>query len=127
MGLLLADLNRFKEINDTFGHQVGDGVLQVVADRWRSALRQNDTLGRLAGDEFAVILPSADAAIAEGIAERLVRALDEPIVLDGQTLRVGASVGLATCPGDATDMEALLRKADNAMYAVKRRRDVEAA
>jgi diguanylate cyclase (GGDEF)-like protein/PAS domain S-box-containing protein len=119
-GLLIVDLDRFKEINDTLGHHVGDAVLRVVAERWRAALREGDTLGRLAGDEFALVLPEADHATAELVAQRLVRALDEPINVDGHTVRVGASVGLATFPQDAADLEDLLRRADHAMYATKR-------
>jgi diguanylate cyclase (GGDEF)-like protein/PAS domain S-box-containing protein len=125
LSLLIADLDRFKEINDSFGHQVGDAVLQVVAERWRGALRQGDTLGRLAGDEFAVILPGADLEVAEAIAERLVQALEDPVLLDEHTLSVGASVGAATCPADGQDVEALFRRADDAMYAVKHNRSMD--
>jgi diguanylate cyclase (GGDEF)-like protein/PAS domain S-box-containing protein len=120
MALLIADLNDFKEVNDQYGHQAGDAVLQVVSERWRSVLRQGDTLGRLAGDEFAVVLPHADAPIAAAIAERLVRVLDSPLLLDGRMLRVGASIGVATCPAEASELEALFRCADDAMYAIKR-------
>jgi diguanylate cyclase (GGDEF)-like protein/PAS domain S-box-containing protein len=120
-GLLIADLDRFKQINDTLGHHTGDAVLQVVAERWRSALREGDTLGRLAGDEFALVLPRADETIAGRVAQRLVRVLEEPIEIDGQQVRVGASVGLATFPDHASDVEGLLRRADHGMYAVKRR------
>jgi diguanylate cyclase (GGDEF)-like protein/PAS domain S-box-containing protein len=119
-GLLIVDLDRFKEINDTLGHHTGDAVLRVVSERWRAALREGDTLGRLAGDEFALVLPKADRFTAEGVAQRLVRALDEPIHVDGHTVRVGASVGLATFPQDAVELEDLLRCADHAMYATKR-------
>lgn len=120
MALLIADLNDFKEVNDQYGHQVGDAVLQVVSERWRSVLRQGDTLGRLAGDEFAVVLPQADAMIGAAIAERLVRVLDSPLLLDGHSLRVGASIGVATCPEDGSELEALFRCADDAMYTIKR-------
>jgi diguanylate cyclase (GGDEF)-like protein/PAS domain S-box-containing protein len=119
--LLIADLDRFKEINDTRGHQVGDSVLQVVALRWRDAVREGDLVGRLAGDEFALVLPNADAMVAAGIAERLVSALEEPIVVNGEPLRVGASIGLASCPAQAPDVKCLLRAADEAMYLNKRR------
>jgi diguanylate cyclase (GGDEF)-like protein len=120
VGLLIADLDHFKEINDSLGHHAGDKVLQVVADRWRAALRHDDILGRLAGDEFAVILPRADAYTSEAIAQRLVRALAEPISFDGQELRVGTSIGLATYPADGLDVDDLVRIADHAMYAAKR-------
>ena len=120
MALLIADLDHFKEINDTLGHHVGDVVLQVVGERWRSVIRQDDVLGRLAGDEFAVILPGAGGAAADATARRLVRALDEPISVDGLQLRVGTSVGLASFPEDALDAADLVRRADHAMYASKR-------
>jgi diguanylate cyclase (GGDEF)-like protein/PAS domain S-box-containing protein len=118
--LLIVDLDRFKEINDTLGHHTGDAVLRIVAERWRAALRECDTLGRLAGDEFALVLPEADHATAEVVARRLVGALDEPINVDGHTVRVGASVGLATFPEDAAEVSDLLRRADHAMYTTKR-------
>jgi diguanylate cyclase (GGDEF)-like protein/PAS domain S-box-containing protein len=120
VGLLIADLDHFKEINDSLGHHAGDRVLQVVAERWRAALRHDDILGRLAGDEFAVILPRADAHTAEAIAQRLVHALAEPISFDGHERRVGTSIGLATYPADGLDVDSLVRQADQAMYAAKR-------
>jgi diguanylate cyclase (GGDEF)-like protein/PAS domain S-box-containing protein len=120
-GLLIVDLDRFKEVNDTLGHHTGDAVLQVVAERWRSILRECDTLGRLAGDEFALVLPQVDEAAAERVAQRLVSALRAPINIDGQQVQVGASVGVATFPTHAGDIEGLLRRADDAMYAMKRR------
>jgi diguanylate cyclase (GGDEF)-like protein len=95
--------------------------LQVVALRWRDAVREGDLVGRLAGDEFALVLPNADAMVAAGIAERLVSALEEPIVVNGEPLRVGASIGLASCPAQAPDVKCLLRAADEAMYLNKRR------
>jgi diguanylate cyclase (GGDEF)-like protein/PAS domain S-box-containing protein len=125
LGLLIADLDHFKEVNDSLGHQVGDAVLQVVAERWRGVVREGDTLGRLAGDEFAVILPSADLQVSEGIAERLARALADPILLDGRSLQIGASVGVATSSGEADDVESLLRRADHAMYAIKHTRAID--
>jgi diguanylate cyclase (GGDEF)-like protein/PAS domain S-box-containing protein len=120
VALLIADLDHFKEINDTLGHHTGDAVLRIVGERWRAALRHEDTLGRLAGDEFAILLPAADTALAGSIAQRLVRALDEPIRIDGRELRVGTSIGLATFPDDASDVEDLVRQADRAMYVSKR-------
>jgi len=120
MTLLIADLDHFKEVNDTIGHQAGDAVLQVVAQRWRAVLRHDDVLGRLAGDEFAVVLPNADAPTAAVIAERLVRALDRPLSLDGHSVRIGASIGAATLPDDAAEFDELLRRADRAMYTAKR-------
>lgn len=119
-GLLIADLDRFKEVNDSLGHHVGDTVLQLVAERWRWVLREDDLLGRLAGDEFAVILPAIDSEAAEAVAQRLAAALESPLSVDGNQLSVGASLGLSTFPTDALDAESLLRCADRAMYVSKR-------
>jgi diguanylate cyclase (GGDEF)-like protein len=120
VALLLIDLDRFKEINDTFGHQYGDLLLQLIEPRLRSVLRPDDTVARLGGDEFAVLLTGADAMRAERVARRLLDALDAPFDLAGNTLDVGGSIGIAVSPEHATDPDALLRRADIAMYAAKR-------
>jgi diguanylate cyclase (GGDEF)-like protein/PAS domain S-box-containing protein len=120
--LLLLDLDHFKEVNDTFGHERGDALLREVADRLRGAVRADDTVARLGGDEFAVLLPGADAAGAARVATDLRAALDAPLQVAGQALRVGASVGIALGPVHGADGPTLLRHADVAMDAAKRAR-----
>jgi diguanylate cyclase (GGDEF)-like protein/PAS domain S-box-containing protein len=120
VALMIADLDHFKEINDTLGHQVGDLVLRIVAKRWRAVVGASHLVGRLAGDEFAVVLGNVGRAEAEFIAHELVRALEEPISVVDHQLRVGASVGLAMVPFDAADVQALTRCADQRMYESKR-------
>ncbi|GGN09374.1 hypothetical protein GCM10011609_56380 [Lentzea pudingi] len=121
LGLFLIDLNRFKPINDTLGHAFGDRLLQLVATRLTGAVREVDTVARLGGDEFAVLLPSVStAANALIVAERVHRALDEAVDLDGLTVDVGCSIGVALYPTDSADAHELLQHADIAMYTAKR-------
>ncbi|MBI4492596.1 MAG: diguanylate cyclase [Chloroflexi bacterium] len=120
LALLWLDLDHFKEVNDTLGHQVGDALLQQVGQRLERALRASDTVARLGGDEFAVILPGADLAGATLAAAKLLQALEEPYVLDARRVEIGASFGIALYPEHAQDGESLLRRADDAMYAAKR-------
>lgn len=118
--LLLLDLDDFKGINDTHGHPVGDRVLQVVAERLREAVRTDDVVARLGGDEFAVLLPRVESpADALRVADKLLIALGRPVQVEGLELAIGASVGVACCPQDAQDADALLRDADLALYAAK--------
>ena len=118
--LMLLDLDRFKEINDTLGHQTGDAVLEHLAARLRDVARASDTVARLGGDEFALVLEGAqDSADALFIAERIHRALDEPFVVDGMTLELETSIGIAIYPRDGDDAEQLLKRADIALYASK--------
>ena len=120
VALLLIDLDRFKEINDSLGHSYGDKLLCQVGPRLQSVLRDGDTVGRLGGDEFAVLLPSVDGAgEAEAVAERLRLALHQPFDVDGVILDVEASIGIVLSPWHGTDSEELLRNADIAMYAAK--------
>jgi len=117
--VLLVDLDDFKLVNDAYGHAAGDGLLRVVAERMRSCVRETDTVSRIGGDEFALLLaPGCDEEPLR-VAERLVRALEDPVPVDGGSARVGASVGIAYARPGAGG-EALLREADHAMYAVKR-------
>ena len=121
-GFLLLDLDRFKEVNDTLGHPIGDGLLRVVGHRLSRSVRPGDMVARLGGDEFAVLLPtvrSADAA--REVATRLRAALAEPVRLEGVSVEVEASVGLALYPDDADSVEVLLQRADVAMYLAKER------
>jgi diguanylate cyclase (GGDEF)-like protein/PAS domain S-box-containing protein len=120
MALLLLDLDRFKEVNDTLGHQVGDVLLQQIGCRLQGAVRAADLVARLGGDEFAVLLPATDAAGAALVAECLVRVLQAPFVLEGQPIDVDASIGIAVAPEHGQDADTVLRCADVAMYQAKR-------
>jgi diguanylate cyclase (GGDEF)-like protein len=120
VALLLMDLDRFKEINDTFGHQYGDLVLEQVGRRLHGALRQSDTVARLGGDEFAVVLPNTDERGAVHAAEKVVDVLSEPFTVECHSLQIEASVGIALAPAHSSDRTTLLRQADVAMYVAKR-------
>ena len=118
--VLLGDLDGFKAVNDSRGHDAGDLVLQAVAKRLRGAARANDTVARLGGDEFAMILPSIGTTEhAALVAGRIVRSVQDPIAIDGDTVSVGISVGVALHPAHGEDMDSLVRAADAAMYAAK--------
>jgi diguanylate cyclase (GGDEF)-like protein len=121
VAVLFCDLDRFKVVNDTLGHAAGDELLRQVAARLRAAVRPGDTVGRLSGDEFAVILPGvADPADAAALADRVVACFAAPFRLDGAETRVGTSVGVAVHdPRDRTSADELLRRADAAMYRHK--------
>ncbi len=122
VGLLVLDLDRFKEVNDTLGHSLGDRLLAEVANRLRATLRENDTVARLGGDEFAVLVSHDDPSGDIQVAEKVLRAFAQPVALDGLLLTVGASIGIARFPADGDDPERLLRCADVAMYHSKRNR-----
>jgi diguanylate cyclase (GGDEF)-like protein/hemerythrin-like metal-binding protein/PAS domain S-box-containing protein len=118
--LLACDLDGFKSINDTYGHEAGDQVLRLAAERLRSCCREVDTAARMGGDEFGFILPGiSDPKDAALVANRLIVALGEPVAVDGDSCSVGASVGIALCPRDGEGIETLVRAADAAMYASK--------
>lgn len=117
---LLMDLDHFKEINDTLGHQYGDMILKQVALRIREALRETDTVARLGGDEFAVVLATSERDHATQVANKLLRSLEQPFVIEGQSLHVGASIGIALYPEHGADEMTLMRLADVAMYVAKR-------
>jgi diguanylate cyclase (GGDEF)-like protein len=119
VAVLLLDLNRFKEINDTLGHQMGDRLLVEVGRRLRSTLPPRALVARLGGDEFAVAVGDVDDVEAAGTAEELQRALAEPIVLRELPIQVDASIGVALSPRDGHDPEGLLQRADVAMYVAK--------
>jgi diguanylate cyclase len=122
-GLLLIDLDRFKEINDTFGHQYGDALLTQIGARLRSAMRESDTLARLGGDEFAVLLPDiTDLSAATALAAKLRRSLETPFLVDGIALDVEASVGVVLSGEHGMDPTLLLQRADIAMYVAKARK-----
>ena len=119
VSVALLDLDDFKEVNDTLGHDVGDLLLTAVSDRFRRCVAPSDTVARLGGDEFVVVIDSVDPFAADLTAQRLIDALRDPIVAGGHTLAVRASIGIADGqPGD--DAGTLLRCADIAMYAAKK-------
>ena len=119
-GMLLLDLDGFKEVNDIFGHDYGDALLQEIALRMQAALRQSDTLARLGGDEFA-ILPEGEGRIErlEATARKVIAAMERPFNLEGQATSIEASIGIAQYPEHGEDAGALMRRADAAMYAAK--------
>ena len=120
MAVLLMDLDRFKEINDTLGHHIGDRLLQQVAPRLRSVVRGSETVARLGGDEFAVVMPGADLGAATLLAQRLLEAVEQPFQVEQHHLGIGLSIGICLYPKHAEDSETLLRRADVAMYVAKR-------
>jgi len=122
VGLLLLDLDRFKEINDTLGHHVGDDLLRQIAARLSGGLRPGDHLARLGGDEFVIVLPGAPTTLATDVAARVTIELNRPFVLDGVHLQVSASIGVAVHPDHAEDVSGLLQRADVAMYQAKQTR-----
>jgi len=117
LALMYMDLDNFKVINDTHGHQTGDAVLKLVADAMRTSVRQADVVGRLGGDEFAVIMPETDAHLADAAAKRLVVGLRN--VFKG-TPNVTASIGVVSCTATEASTDDLLRRADQAMYDAKK-------
>ncbi|MDH3532683.1 MAG: diguanylate cyclase [Gammaproteobacteria bacterium] len=119
--LLFIDLNGFKQINDQHGHDAGDEILKLAAQRLGKALRGDDIIGRPGGDEFVALVPDADENIAGNLAARLTEALDQPYVVGGTTVRCPASIGMAMYPTNAKTLTGLLREADQAMYRAKAR------
>jgi diguanylate cyclase (GGDEF)-like protein len=117
--LIVADLDGFKELNDTLGHQAGDLLLKQLGPRMLDVLRAKDTLARLGGDEFAVLLPGMHADEAVDVVERIQAAIDPPFAIRGLTIHIEASIGIAAFPQHATDVEALVQRADVAMYQAK--------
>jgi diguanylate cyclase (GGDEF)-like protein len=120
LALVFFDLDKFKPVNDSYGHAVGDLLLQQVATRLRTILRASDTLARLGGDEFVVLLPRVTGTgDARKVAEDILRELNRPFVAEGFTLHISASLGVAVYPDSALDADSLLRRADAAMYEAK--------
>jgi len=122
LALLCIDLDGFRSINDVFGHETGDVLLRAVATRFGRELRSGDTLARIGGDEFALILenvPSREAAAM--VARKLLRTLEAPLVIGGEELAIACSIGIAFQPGDGSEAHGLMRAADQALSAAKRR------
>ena len=119
LAVLLVDLDGFKQVNDSLGHDAGDQLLQRIAERFAATTRPGDTLARLGGDEFALLLEDASQGMATDVAERLLEALSAPIEIVGRSLRLGASIGVVSHQGAGADSDSLIRDADLAMYAAK--------
>ena len=119
--LLFIDLNDFKIINDSHGHEVGDQLLTIAAKRLKKSLRSCDIIGRPGGDEFVALVPDVTREVADKLAKRLTAALEEPYLVGAHTLNCAASIGLALYPDNASTLTGLLREADQAMYRAKAR------
>jgi diguanylate cyclase (GGDEF)-like protein/PAS domain S-box-containing protein len=120
LALHYLDLDQFKAVNDTLGHPVGDCLLQAVAQRLQSGVREADTVARLGGDEFAIVQPAIESATdAEGLASRLIQLLQVPFEIGGQQIVIGASIGIAVAPQDGLDADQLMKCADLALYQSK--------
>lgn len=123
-GIMMADLDKFKPINDTLGHDAGDIVLKEVAARLLKCVRESDTVARLGGDEFAFICPTIqDKSSASVVCMRIINAMQEPFMILGQPHQLGISLGIALFPSHATDAEVLVRRADTALYRAKEKRN----
>lgn len=120
LALLFVDLDRFKPVNDEFGHHVGDLLLKEVVGRMQASIRTSDTLGRLGGDEFVVLLPEVGARHdIDVVAEKIRESLSAPFTIEGHAVRISCSIGIAVYPADGNNEDALLRRADEAMYGAK--------
>lgn len=117
--ILFIDLNGFKEINDNYGHHAGDEILKHCANQLSHILRQTDTVARLGGDEFAVLLPETSPGQAQRVIDSIIETIKQPLIYNGKSLTVTASIGMAACPQDATTADELLKAADKRMYEVK--------
>jgi diguanylate cyclase (GGDEF)-like protein len=120
VGVLFLDLDDFKLVNDAHGHQAGDKVLRDVGTRLASTLRGSDTLGRMGGDEFAIVLPTASLDAASAVATRVQAAMAAAFMVETVGLHIGVSIGIAVAPDSGTDADELLRCADVAMFVAKR-------
>ncbi|MDH5766107.1 MAG: bifunctional diguanylate cyclase/phosphodiesterase [Gammaproteobacteria bacterium] len=117
--VLLIDLDRFKEINDTLGHSIGDEVLTIISSRMSKGIRESDTLARIGGDEFAVILIDAGLIVAETIARKIIQLIEPSFNVHGHSLKIGASIGISIFPDDGSNPGVLMQKSDIAMYNAK--------
>ena len=121
VSLLFMDLNKFKEINDTMGHHTGDVLLQKVAKRLQSLLRQTDTVARMGGDEFSIVLPDTGQEQVTGTCEKILNALSSPFQLNNKQVVIGVSIGIVFSPLHGDSVDVLMQKADMAMYFAKKR------
>jgi diguanylate cyclase (GGDEF)-like protein len=120
LAVMLLDLDRFKNVNDTLGHSVGDQLLQVVGERLTSLLRKSDTVARMGGDEFMLLFPGmARMEGAARIAQKILEVFRKPFVFEGHELHITTSIGIALCPDDGEDIDTLVKNADIAMYRAK--------
>ena len=120
VAVMFIDLDRFKVINDSLGHHIGDLLLAAVADRLQTSVRESDIVSRLGGDEFVVVLTGIAAAVdAAPISEKILRGIGEPYLIEGYSLHTSPSIGISIFPDDGTDSEALMKAADTAMYHAK--------
>jgi diguanylate cyclase (GGDEF)-like protein len=118
--LMFLDLDGFKEVNDSYGHDAGDALLREIAKRLRSSLRETDTVARSGGDEFLLVITDLQSPESvTGTAGKILRALMAPFVFNGFPLSVGASIGISLFPRDSEDIDELIKLADEAMYRVK--------
>ena len=120
LSILFVDLDKFKPINDVYGHQVGDEVLKMVAARLERFTRSNDMVSRFGGDEFVISAYDCSKQDAKAFAERLIKAMEEPMKIDQLTLQLSASVGIATFPEDGDELTKLIRVADERLYMAKK-------
>jgi diguanylate cyclase (GGDEF)-like protein len=121
VAVMFIDLDGFKAVNDTLGHDAGDYVLQQVAQRMLSCVRKTDTVARIGGDEFLIIATEINTPDnAAQIAEKVIHLVSKPVIFKGQQVVVGASIGIALFPDDGKDMDQLIKKADEAMYRIKK-------
>ena len=120
MPCFCLDLDRFKSVNDTLGHPVGDALLKQVSERLLSCVRQGDVVARLGGDEFAIIQANVrDADSTEALAARIVETISKPYEIDGQRIDISTSIGMTLAPRDGTDADQLMKNADLALYRAK--------
>lgn len=118
--IIFLDLDHFKSVNDKYGHSAGDQLLRQVADRLKSAVRKADTVARIGGDEFVLLMAElSEKESVLGLAEKIQEALREPFLIDGQALRISCSIGVAVYPQDGNDANALTKNADESMYRAK--------